>query len=145
MIPQTTVTILGIDELRTAIKRNPQAVARSAKTFFTRGIAVYRGYIQNSPWRVGGTGGGSPVSNDPRYPRAYQRTRSGNLRDTHRRQINAVEGKIYPTAPYAGYVHGGTRRMRPRPWLDYAKKAGDREIETLYRGMLKEIVADLAK
>lgn len=139
---------IGLKELRAAIKRNPQKVLDEARLFLTRGLAAYKAGIIRDPWRVGGHGGGSPVSNDPRYPRKYQRQRSGNLRDTHITQINGLEGIIGPnlaTAPYAKYVHHGTRRMQGRPWLDYVKTTKEREIESLYRAMLTNIVGDLAK
>ena len=57
-------------------------------------------------------------------------------------------GKIGPNlqaAPYAKYVHGGTKRMQGRPWLDYVKQRKMVDIEKLYRGMLKAITADIAK
>jgi hypothetical protein len=88
------------------------------------------------------------VSNDPRYKRKYQKQRSGNLRDTHVTEINGLEGRIGPNqsaAPYARMVHGGTRRMQARPWLDYVKQNKDGEIANLYRQMLRGIVSDLAK
>ena len=139
---------VGLKELRAARARNPQKVLDEARLFLTRGLAVYKAGIIRDPWRVGGRGGGSPVSNDPRYPRKFQRQRSGNLRDTHVTEINGLEGRIGPNlalAPYAKYVHHGTRRIQGRPWLDYVKQTKEGEIEKLYRGMLSNIVGDLAK
>ena len=135
-----------------AVKRHPDKIKKSAQTYLVRSMAVYRSGIINDPWRVGGRGGGAPVSNDPRYRtssnKGYQRARSGNLRDSHKTQINGLIGSIGPStqaAPYAAMVHGGTRRMKARPWLDHTKKSKSGEIAKLYRGMLKEIVRDLAK
>jgi hypothetical protein len=139
---------IGLKELRAAIARNPQKVLDEARLFLTRGLSVYKQGIIRDPWRVGGLAGGSPVSNDPRYPRKFQKQRSGNLRDTHITEINGLEGRIGPnlqTAPYAKFVHHGTRHMRGRPWLDYVKQNKEGEIEKLYRGMLSNIVGDLAK
>lgn len=139
---------IGLKELQAAIARNPQTVLDQARLFLTRGLAVYKAGIIRDPWRIGGRGGGAPVSNDPRYPRKYQRQRSGNLRDSHITNINGLQGTIGPNmsaAPYAGYVHGGTRRMQGRPWLDYVKESQDTNIQDLYRKMLGNIVSDLAK
>lgn len=144
----TSVTWIGRTELLAAIKRNPATVVAEANKFLSRGLAAYKRVIVGSPWRVGGAGGGSPVSNDPRYPRRYQRTRAGNLRDTHKTVImgsSVMEGRIFPTAPYARYVHDGTRGMRSRPWLLYAKATADPSIRSLYRAMLETITKDLAK
>lgn len=140
--------IIGIKELREAIKRNPQKVLDEARSFLTKGLSEYKKGIIREPWRVGGFVGGSPVSNDPRYKRKYQKQRSGNLRDTHMTQINGLEGVIGPNleaAPYARYVHEGTKRMKARPWLDYVRENKQGDIERLYRTMLANIVGDLAK
>ena len=150
---KTEVKLIGIKSLKEAIKRNPARVKARARTFLQRGLAVYRRGIINDPWRVGGRGGGAPVSNDPRYRtssnRGYQKARSGNLRDTHKTEINGLVGTIGPNtqaAPYAAAVHdGNTRGLKARPWLDHTKKSKSGEIAKLYRGMLKEIVRDLAK
>jgi hypothetical protein len=136
---------IGVKELQNAIKRNPHRVLDEARTYLTRGMSAYKRGIINNPWRVGGMGGGSPVSNDPRYKRKYQRQLSGNLRDSHIREVNSLEARIGPTALYAKYVHHGTRRMQGRPWLEYVKQNKNSEIERLYREMLKNIVGDLAK
>jgi HK97 gp10 family phage protein len=140
--------ILGINELKRAIARNPEKVLQEGKSFLIRGLAVYKRAIINSPWRVGSNGGGAPVSNDGRYKRKYQRQRSGNLRDSHVTDINSLQASIGPNlsvAPYAKFVHLGTSRMRARPWLDYVKQGSDREVEQLYLAMLKNIVSDIAK
>lgn len=139
---------VGMKELKAALARNPSKVLGEARTFLTRGLAAYKQGIIRAPWRIGGNGGGAPVSNDPRYPRKYQRQRSGNLRDTHVTEINGLEGRIGPNqsaAPYARMVHGGTRRMQSRPWLDFVKQNKDGEIANLYRQMLKNVVGDLAR
>lgn len=122
----------GIDELKTAIRRNPQMVKEETAKFIARGLAEYRRIISRSPWRIGGSGGGAPVG-------------TGNLRDTHAQEQRPFEGKIYPRANYAGYVHEGTGRMQARPWLDYAKKSGNRKIRQLEKDLLATITKDLAK
>lgn len=141
---------IGLKELIAAIRRNPQKVLDSGRTFLSKGITTYKRAIIRNPWRMGGSGGGAPVSNDPRYSRRHQLQRSGNLRDTHQTEINGLQAKIYPTAKYAPYVHGieGWPRKRSyqlRPWLDYAKKTQAGVIQELYRVMLREITEDLAK
>ena len=139
---------VGLKELKAAVARNPQKVLDEARLFLTRGLAVYKSGIINDPWRIKGSGGGSPVSNDPRYPRKYQRQRSGNLRDSHVTQINGLQGVIGPNtqvAPYAKYVHHGTRKMQGRPWLEFVKRAKSGDIERLYKTMLQNIVGDIAK
>lgn len=127
----------GFAELRRAVQRNPRAVKREVGVFLSRGIAVLNRQVIRNPWRMGAGGGGAPVD-------------TGNLRDTHRREINQWNARIYPTAPYAPYVHGieGFPRKRSyqlRPWLDYATEKGEPEVRQLERRLLKNIVGDLAR
>ncbi len=137
------IRIVGIKELRAAIRRNPARVKEIGGKFLVRGMAQYKSGIINKPWRVGGMGGGAPVD-------------THNLRDTHRTQIQGLTGIIGPNeqaAPYAKYVHGNKRNptkvrgknIKTRPWLDFVQKEKEPQIEELYRGMLNDIVADLAK
>lgn len=134
---QFRLTKRGFKELRAAVQRNPRKVMREVGMFLARGIAVYNRLIIRSPWRLGQSGGGAPVD-------------TGNLRDTHRREVQQWSARIYPTAPYAAYVHGidGYPRKRSyqlRPWLDYAHDRGATEITKLHNTMLENIVGDLAK
>jgi hypothetical protein len=126
----------GFQELQAAVRRSPGRVVEEVGKFLVRGIAAYNRVIMRNPWRRGMSGGGAPV-------------RTGNLRDTHRREVHMWDARIFPTAPYAPYVHGikGFGRKRSyqlRPWLDFAKETADREVQGYERDMLKAIVDDLA-
>ncbi|MCK4826779.1 hypothetical protein KA005_64185 [bacterium] len=129
------ITTIGFKELQTAIKRNPQVVANESKKFFVRALSKYRKGIQSRPWQVGSGGGGSPVA-------------TRNLVDTHVTKIGKFRATIGPhpqLAKYAKYVHEGTRKMEARPWLDYVKEQNEGRVESLYKELLKNITADLAK
>lgn len=141
----SNIEIKGFDEFKKAINRNPRKVLDETRIFLVRGLAKYKSCILNSPWRIGGTGGGAPVSNDPRYPRKYQRGKSGNLRDSHVTEISTLQGSIGPKAEYAKYVAYGTKYMESRPWLEYVKQNQDGAIQILYRQLLDNVVKDLAK
>ena len=121
----------GLDQLEAAIRRNPAYTVARANVFITRGLAEYRRVIYRNPWRVGGTGGGAPVA-------------TGNLRDTHQQTIQALEGRIYPTASYAQYVHEGTRYMRARPWLAYAADTADAAVRQHEGELLDDLLSNLA-
>lgn len=131
-------SIDGMDELRSAVRRNPQKVLTEVKSFFVRGIAAYNRKIIRNPWKVGESSGGAPKA-------------TGNLRDTHQKVISTWEAKIFPTAPYASYVHGTDGKTVNRvggplrPWLDYAYADTESEIEELQNTLLENIVGDLAK
>jgi hypothetical protein len=132
---------IGMRELKLAIARNPKQTLTFSKRFLQRGLAEYKRSIVNSPWRMGMSGGGAPVSSGGF---------GGNLRDTHETRIDGLTGSIRPTADYAPYVHGikGWPRKRSyqlRPWLDHAKKSKQPKIEQLYRELLADITGDLAK
>ncbi len=128
---------LQMQSLREAVRRNPAKVLSETKNFLTKGMAEYNKGVIRSPWRMGGSGGGAPVA-------------TGNLRDTHRREITQWEARIYPTADYAPYVHGikGFPRKRTyqlRPWLDYVQQQYDAQIQILQGNLLNNLVNDLAK
>lgn len=123
-----------MSELQLAIKRNPQKVIDETKKYLVKGMAEYKRGILNSPWRIGGRGGGSPV-------------KSGALRDLHVTQVGTFEAIIGPNTratPYAVFVHQGTRKMQGRPWLEYVKLDKMTNIEKLYREFLTNIVKSLA-
>jgi hypothetical protein len=126
------VQIIGLESLERAIKRNPEKVKDEVGKFIVRATALYKQSIIRSPWRLGGSGGGSPVA-------------TGNLRDTHETNIGTWQAYIRPNAKYAPYIHEGTSRMEARPWLEHAMESKKSEIERLQDGLLKEIVGDLAK
>lgn len=126
---------VGLRELQMAVKRNPQKVLDEGRKFLTRGLAALKSSIIRSPWGIMSSGGGAPV-------------KTGNLRDTHLTQVSGLSAYIGPNtsvAPYARYVHHGTKNMRGRPWLEYARTTKEGEIQNLYRAMLKEITRDLAR
>lgn len=118
--------------LKAAIARNPARVKSEAGKFLAKAIRAYNEIIIRAPWRVGGSGGGSPVD-------------TGNLRDTHRREISQWQARIYPTASYSKFVHEGTAGMKARPWLDYAVTQQQARIDKLADDAMTEITKDLAK
>jgi hypothetical protein len=129
-------TIDGLAEFEAAVKRNPEYVEKRGKVFIVRSLAEYRKRIVRSPWQFGAPGGGAPVA-------------TGNLRDTHQTEVVDLTGRIFPTAPYAKYVHGieGFPRKRSyqlRPWLDYAASTALPDIEKHEEELLKDIVSELA-
>ena len=129
------IKTIGFDEFRKAIEKNPQFIANEVKKFITRALARYRSGIINTPWRMSGSGGGSPVA----------MLNGGNLRDTHRSEVGNFEGRIYPTARYSEFVHEGTGKMKARPWLDFVKKDKDKEVKDLEKELLTNIVHNLAQ
>lgn len=129
--------INGLEELRRAVKRNPGKILDEVNKFLTRGGAVYKSTILNNPWRMGMAGGGAPRA-------------TGNLAATHVTEQTTWEWRMYPTAPYAEYVHGiegwsRKRKYQLRPWLDYAEQANEGKIQTLEKELLDNIVDDLAQ
>lgn len=131
------IQIIGLKELQRAVRRNPTLVKQEARHFIVEGLKLYRETINSTPWRVGGSKGGSPV-------------KTGNMRGSHRIKQGIFEGSIGPDrggkdASYARYVHEGTRHMKARPWLDYAKQSNSAKINKLGRDLLKNITRDLAK
>lgn len=132
------ISIQGLKELKAAIERNPQMVTDETKKFLQRAVAAHMRTIINTPWRMGGSGGGVPVA----------MKNGGNLKDSHRTEFRPFEARIFPEmarARYAGFVHEGTRKMHARPWLDYALQKNSNEVVRLSNELLANLVGDLAK
>jgi hypothetical protein len=112
--------------LQTAIARNPEVVRQQVGSFLVRALAVInRGIIRN-PWRIGMTGGGAPVA-------------TGNLRDTHGREVSPFSVRVFPQAEYAPAVH------KDRPWLDHVFNTSQGDVRKLEEELLTNITNDLAK
>lgn len=126
---------IGLEDLRKAIQRTPQNVKKEVSNFLVRALAVYRRIITNDPWRIGGSGGGAPE-------------KTGNLSGTHGQEVHPWSARIFPNlqeAPYARFVHDGTKYMRPRPWLDFAAAQAEGDITNLEEQLVANIVTGMAQ
>lgn len=130
------ISLKGYNEIQTAIRNYPSQSKTAVQVFFQRGLAEIDRTVKTSPWQVGQSGGGVPVA-------------SGNLRQRgHVKELGEWKATygIDPSAVrYAAFVHEGTRYMRPRPWLDYAKEASMPEIERLQESLIDSLVSLLQK
>ena len=123
------IKLVGADEFKRALNRNPALIINESKKFIQRAIAKYKSGVMNNPWRIGMSGGGSPVL-------------TGNLRDTHITKIDNFRGSIsvnQELAPYGKHVH------KTRPWLEYVFNQKQPEIEELEKDLADVIIKDLAK
>lgn len=135
--------IKGIEDFKKAIESNPEVVVYELKNFFQRAISVYQDIVWKNPWRMGGSGGGSPVA----------LVEGGTLRNSHKPDFKDWSARLYQDddiAPYGKYVHGieGFPRKRTyqlRPWLDYAFKKGDEGVREKEKILLTNIVKKLAQ
>jgi len=122
-------------QLIRAFKTAPQEVANEGKIFLTRGLSEYkRVAVQTKPWRIGQSGGGIPVA-------------TGNLKEQHRTVISGLAGRfgVGPSrVKYAGYVHDGTKRMKARPWLEYARIKADGAVKKHYQVFMDNILKYIA-
>jgi hypothetical protein len=128
------ISINGVEEFKRAIERNPQVAREEVGKFLVRATAKYKQTIKNKPWRVGQVGGGVPVS-------------TGNLRDQHHTEIKDWIARIYvmDSVDYRWAIHEGTKKMKARPWLDYAVSNNQQAVDKLGDAMLGAIVNNLAK
>lgn len=126
---------ITVSQLKRAFASSPQTVIKEGKIFLTRGLSEYkRVALQTSPWRVGQSGGGIPVS-------------TGNLREQHRTVISNLEGRFgvgQTRVKYAKYVHDGTNRMKARPWLEFARTKADGAVKKHYKVFMDNILKHIA-
>lgn len=136
---------ITIKQLRQAINTSPKAIKQYGSDYIRDGInAYYKIVINTSPWRVGQSGGGAP-------------RKWNGLREAHERQFdfNKLEGRLFvdpkrqankkyqskdikKVIDYAVVVHKG------RPWLDYAQKNAEKEIEKAYKVFGDKILKHIA-
>jgi len=122
-----SITTKGCKELIASFKRAPDIVVKEVSNFIQRAMAQYRSGIQNNPWTMNSSGGGSPVA----------LVNGGSLRASHEVSVTPWSGSIKPTAWYAPYVHGldgqlvNKRGVKLRPWLDFVAQDKKSEIEKL--------------
>lgn len=126
---------IDYEQLKRALKRNPSVVRDEVNTFLVRASALIKQGIAQSPWRIGGSGGGVPIS-------------TGNLKKAHQYRLEPfrfIAEVNQRKAEYAGYVHYGTKFMEARPWLEYVKQSKEKAINDNAKILLERITADLAK
>lgn len=128
---QFKIKVNNLDRWQKAIQKSPQVVQQEAGQFLSRARAFLARTIQNSPWRLGASGGGAPVD-------------TGNLRDSHRYTFQAFQLTIAPIAPYAQYVHDGTGKMKARPWLAYAIENNEQNINKEAQAMIDRVANKLS-
>lgn len=126
------VEIKGLKELVKNFEESNGTIKKESGRFLTKAKALYQKSIIRSPWRVGGLGGGSPVD-------------TGYLRRTHKYTLAPWLLSIKPTAPYSEAVHKGTKKMKARPWLDYAVNTNKDKVGKLEEEILENINKQLAK
>ena len=140
-MPLITSKLDGLIDLKKNIQENPAVVKENVSQFLTKATALYMGIIKNSPWRMGGMGGGAPVA----------KVNGGKLRGSHQIVRTPWESRIFPTASYAGYVHGwrgqtvNKRGVQLRPWLDYAVDTAQKQVDVLEDIMVSNIIQNITK
>lgn len=128
------ITVQNLNRIRAAFKQAPETVRAEARKFIIRAMSTLRSIVWNDPWRVGNTGGGVPVL-------------TGNLRASHRTELDDFTGVMFPdqtVAPYARAVHEGHGNVEARPWLDYAERTGQKEVNEQAAQMVQDIAAAIA-
>ena len=121
------------DKFRKVLAQSPQLIKQETDVYLARARHVVVSTINRSPWSMSGAGGGVPV-------------RSADLRRAHLEKTTPFSWEIYVSnaVDYGWYVHQGTRFMKARPWLDYAKDTNAKAIANYQDEMLKAVVSKLA-
>lgn len=128
-----SIKLKGFTELETSLRENKTIIAKEVSNFIQRAMARLDSGIKNNPWKVGASGGGSPVAS----------RNGGSLRASHQKDVTPWSGRIYPTQPYAVFVHEGTYKMKARPWLDFVLKEKEPELDKLQEQLLEDIIKQL--
>ena len=69
--------------------------------------------------------------------------KTGTLRSQNTvRELSDIRASIYPLVQYAVLVHEGTKRMRPRPWMEVAAKEATPRVQEIFDNAVEEILKD---
>lgn len=120
---------LSYNSLKRAIRKNPFKTSAEIKIFLYKTSTILERRAGQSPWRVGGSGGGVPVD-------------TGNLLRSHKSTIKPFRLEYIQDDKKADY---GKAVHKKRPWLRHVKDKSEKEIERLEKIMLKNIVDSLGK
>lgn len=136
-----SVKLEGGEKLKKGLLKSPEILKLQAQIFLVRLMAEYKRAIVRNPWRVGGSGGGSPVSSRTTLSGGRGFKTGGTLRGSHRTRFREMSADIGPdphgpASKYAVFVHEGTSKMESRPWLSFAVKDRESEAQKLMRGFL---------
>lgn len=71
------------------------------------------------------------------YAQAACPVDTGNLRLSHKHQVNGDEVIVGVTAEYGGYVHNGTGKMRARPWLRQAMNGNKKSLAAIFAAYMQ--------
>ncbi len=121
--------------LKKAIANNPSVVSGEARKLFIRVGSYVDRFLSTSPWRVTGAFGGVPSA-------------TGELlRNARLRKFGALSMTIYTdtaVVPYAKFVHGGTSKMKARPYYDAAMAGTEKAQNDAIGKFLDATVKSLA-
>lgn len=126
-----------------AIKKSPELVAQETKNFLYRAEKRLESKTGSTPWRVGSSGGGSPIA----------KVSGGNLLRAHKAERKPFSLKWFVDeriAPYAKYVHGivgfpRKGKYQLRPWLRWVEKEAEQDINKDSVNLVDRITRGLGK
>lgn len=122
-----TIKIEGLDALRGAFRRFPTISEKYLQKGIDRSIAI----IHNLSARQKGI---VPVL-------------TGNLSNSFSTgiKLERLKGSIRPTAKYAKYVNDGTRRMKPRRYMEKLAETATPKIQKEFNEAVEGLVNEIAK
>ena len=135
---QVEIKLKGIKEFQAALRRNPNVIKQQGGNLVTSVKNIIVKKMHRSPWKVGQSGTGKGIPKD-----------TGRLRDAHiENRINKLNWKIWTDtgkADYAVYVHGGTGKMKKRPWFDIIEKETNKEMDRYIKNFFTKVLHNLTK
>lgn len=112
------IEIKGLDEMKRAFNNSPAEAVKAFDVAIQRSIFL----IENNSKQV------TPVD-------------TGFLRETGMvTSFEALIGRLDNTAPYATYVHDGTKKMEARPFFDQGIEASQADVDKFFDEALSNLV-----
>lgn len=135
MAEAITITIKNLPQIRSAFNRAPKKMVKELNDAIAKTIYAVKSNevleYKSLGIRVITRGLITSINRGQ-----YQRNLYGEVGPN-------VQGS--PGVPYAGYVHSGTRFMRARPYLAYAVRDTEKDINKFFTEAVDNVLSDIGK
>ena len=114
------VEIKGLEELKSSFKKSPELVKKYIGEAINKSIQTIQAKAV------------------PFTPKD-----TGFLKGSFSASFGTLRGSLENTAPYAGYVHDGTKFMKGRPYLEQGTRAAESAIQSFFDSAMDKIAKEL--
>lgn len=121
-MPQYTIKIENLAEIKAAFKKSPEKMLKN----LTKAIAKSTLQIE-------------------RESKGYTPVDTGYLRASHRVTLEPLRGEVQPMADYAFFVHEGTRYQSAQPFLAEGVASSEENVKEYFTKAVQDTLDEIAR